>query len=124
MKKHSLWPKTAQIGPAAKRLLTLEVWIITASIIILLAFTFAASLIPMADRLQIALVLLGIIAMMPGLVWALKIEQVAGYYRCGKCHHKYVPTLKAVFCAPHMGRTRHMKCPACGKKSWNKKTLD
>ena len=25
--------------------------------------------------------------------------------------------------APHMGRTRYMKCPECGKRSWQKKVL-
>jgi len=123
MDKHSLWPHAPQTGPAAKRLLTLEVWIITVSILVLLAFTFAASLISMADWLRIVLILLGFIAIIPGLVWSLKFEQIAGYYRCGNCHHKHVPTLKAVFCAAHMGRTRYMTCPKCGKKSWQKKVL-
>ncbi|MBR2934625.1 MAG: hypothetical protein IKB79_03500 [Oscillospiraceae bacterium] len=123
MNKHTLWPQTAQTGSAAKRLLALEVWVITVSILMLLAFTFAASLISMADWLRIVLILLGFIAIIPGLIWSLKIEQIAGYYRCGNCHHKHVPTLKAVFCAAHMGRTRYMTCPKCGKKSWQKKVL-
>lgn len=55
--------------------------------------------------------------------FALKIEQVAGYYECGKCGHRYVPTYKSVNMAMHMGRTRYMKCPACGKRSWQKKVL-
>ena len=53
----------------------------------------------------------------------LKVEQIAGYYECGKCHNKYIPTYKGVNLAPHLGRTRYMKCPKCGKKSWNKKVL-
>ena len=53
----------------------------------------------------------------------LKVEQIAGYYECGKCHNKYIPTYKSVNLAPHLGRTRYMKCPKCGKKSWNKKVL-
>ena len=55
--------------------------------------------------------------------FALKIEQVAGYYECGKCGHRYVPTYKSVNMAMHMGRTRYMKCPKCGKKSWQKKVI-
>ena len=51
------------------------------------------------------------------------IEQKAGYYECSECHHKYVPTYKNVLLAPHIGRTRKMKCPKCGKKSWQKKVL-
>jgi transcriptional regulator with XRE-family HTH domain len=53
----------------------------------------------------------------------LKVEQIAGYYECNKCHHKYIPTYKNVNLAPHLGRTRYMKCPKCEKKSWNKKVL-
>ena len=53
----------------------------------------------------------------------LKVEQIAGYYECGKCHNKYIPTYKSVNLAPHLGRTRYMKCPKCGKKSWNRKVL-
>ena len=55
--------------------------------------------------------------------FSLKIEQVAGYYQCAECGHKHVPTFKAVFLAMHMGRTRHLRCPKCGKKSWQKKVL-
>ena len=53
----------------------------------------------------------------------LKIEQVAGYYECEHCHHKYVPTYLNLNKAMHMGRTRYMKCPECGKKSWQKKVI-
>ena len=53
----------------------------------------------------------------------LRVEQIAGYYECGKCHNKYIPTYKSVNLAPHLGRTRYMKCPKCNKKSWNKKVL-
>ena len=53
----------------------------------------------------------------------LKIEQVAGYFECSKCHHKYVPKFWPVFWAMHMGRTRYMKCPKCGKWVWSKKIV-
>ena len=52
-----------------------------------------------------------------------RIEQIAGYYECGRCHHKYIPSYKSVNLAPHMGRTRYMRCPKCNKKSWNKKII-
>lgn len=55
--------------------------------------------------------------------FALRIEQTAGYYECGKCNHKYIPTYKSVFVAMHVNRTRYMKCPKCKKYSWNKKIL-
>ena len=49
------------------------------------------------------------------LAFAVRIEQIAGYYECAKCGHRYVPTYRAVNMAMHMGRTRYMKCPACGE---------
>ena len=56
-------------------------------------------------------------------LFLIKTEQVAGYYECAKCHHKYVPTYSSVCWSMHMGRTRYMKCPECGKKSWQKKVI-
>lgn len=53
----------------------------------------------------------------------LRIEQIAGYFECGKCHHRYVPKFKSVFLAMHFNRTRYMKCPKCDKWSWNKKVI-
>ncbi len=58
-----------------------------------------------------------------GIYHSLKIERSAGYYECQACHHKYVPTMKAITIAPHIGRTRYMKCPECGKRTWQKKVL-
>ena len=55
--------------------------------------------------------------------FALRIEQVAGYYECAKCGYRYIPKYGNVSMAMHMGRTRYMKCPACGKSSWQKKVL-
>ncbi len=54
---------------------------------------------------------------------ALRIEQKAGYYECAHCHHRHVPTYAQVFFAPHVNRSRYMKCPHCGKRSYQKKVL-
>ena len=56
-------------------------------------------------------------------VFALRIEQKAGYYECQLCAHRYVPKYISVFLAPHVNRTRYMRCPSCGKHSWQKKVL-
>ena len=45
------------------------------------------------------------------------------YYECPNCNHKYIPTYKSVLFAMHVNRTRKMKCPKCGKKTWQKKVL-
>ena len=54
---------------------------------------------------------------------AVGIERSTGYYECQNCHHRYVPTFWQTNLAPHIGRTRYMKCPECGKRSYQKKVL-
>jgi len=89
----------------------------------MLAADAIASFVPMADWMRIVIIIAGLIPCVIGCIFALKIEQVAGYYECQHCHHRYVPTFKAVNLAPHMGRTRYMRCPECGQKSWQKKRV-
>ena len=109
---------------ADKRLLALE-WVIgILSCIVLFAPILIGALLPMENWQRIACVFSGFIPALVGFFFTLRIEQVAGYYECKKCGHKYVPTYKAMTMAPHMGRTRYMKCPKCGEKSWQKKTLN
>lgn len=107
-----------------KQLLALE-WVIgTISSVTFMVFIFIASYIEMEVFLRIILIVLGSIIFAVGVGNAIKIEQIAGYYECSKCHHKYIPTYQSVFWAMHMGRTRYMKCPKCGEKSWNRKTIN
>ena len=111
---------------ADRRLLKLE-WVIgILSVLILLIPITVGSLIPegaIEDWQRVLIVFSGFIPCFIGFFFAIKIEQVAGYYECKCCGHKYVPTYKAVNLAMHMGRTRYMKCPNCGKKSWQKKVI-
>lgn len=75
------------------------------------------------DWIAYLLIGLGLAQFLAVALYSVRIEQSAGYYECAECGHRYVPDLKSVLWAPHMGRTRHMKCPNCGKKSWQKKVL-
>ena len=108
---------------ADKRLLSIEVFIGITAIIVLFALIFVAAFIQMETWLRISLIVFGFILFLAGCFYALRIEQVAGYYECKHCKHRYVPTYKAVNMAMHMGRTRYIRCPQCGKKSWQKKVL-
>ncbi len=106
-----------------KRLLTVE-WVLgVLSCIILFVPIIMAAYLPIEDWQRVVLVFSGFVPAFVGLGFAMRIEQVAGYYECHHCHHKYVPTYKAMYLAPHMGRTRYMRCPECGKKSWQKKVI-
>ena len=72
---------------------------------------------------QIILFILAFAFLIVGISFALKIESETGYYECQKCHNKYVPKYSSVYFAMHLGTTRYMKCPKCGKKSWQKKVM-
>lgn len=106
-----------------KRLLTFE-WVVGAlSLIVLFVPILVGALLPMEDWQRLALIFSGFIPAFVGICFTVRIEQVAGYYECKECGHRYVPTYKAVNFAPHVGRTRYMRCPHCNQKSWQKKVL-
>lgn len=106
-----------------RQLLQLEYVIGYTASVTFLILIFISSYVEMAISLRVLLIAAGCVILAFGVGNALKIEQVAGYYECLKCHNKYVPTYRRVFWAPHMGRTRYMKCPECGKRSWQKKVI-
>ena len=109
---------------ADRRLLSIEIVLGVLSVIILLSLTMIASYLQMEDWLRIVIVVFAFAVSITGVGFALKIEQVAGYYVCAKCGHKHVPTFKQVFWAMHCGRTRYMKCPNCKQRSWQKKVVE
>ena len=106
-----------------RRLLSLEIVIGTISVLFLLVLNVIAAYIEMQTWLQITLAVSGFVVGLIGIAFAIRIEQVAGYYECKHCGHKYVPKYAPVLFAMHMGRTRYMKCPKCGKHSWQRKAI-
>ena len=108
---------------ADKRLLSLEIIIGVVCIVIILALTAVASMLQMVEGLRILLIMIAVVPFLVTVPFLLKIEQIAGYYECAKCGHRYVPTYNSVLWAMHMGRTRYMRCPECDQKSWQKKVL-
>ena len=106
-----------------RNMLRLEIIIGYIASIPFLVLIFVASFIEMPSIIRIILIILGSIIFVIGVANAIKIEQTAGYYECGKCHYKYIPLYKSVLFSMHYGRTRYMKCPKCNEKSWNKKVL-
>lgn len=90
---------------------------------LLLATIFVAYNQNLAEWKRGVIVLASIVPFLIAVPFLIKIEQKAGYYKCAECGHCYVPTFKSVLKAPHMGLTRKMTCPNCGKKSWQKKVM-
>ena len=106
-----------------KRLLNIEIVLMTISIAFFIATIAVISFVEMPLWAKILIGIGGFIQLLLATLISFRIEQKAGYYECQECHHRYVPTFKQSIFAPHMGRTKHMKCPCCGKKTWNKKVM-
>lgn len=109
---------------ADRSLLLLEIFICISVSLTMFAVIMVAAFVSMPNWARIVLIAVGVIPFAIGICYAIRIEQVAGYYQCSKCGHKYVPKYGSVLWSMHFNRTRYMRCPECHKKSWQKKVLD
>lgn len=107
-----------------KLLLTTEWVLALSSMILLFVSIFVASFVDMQVWQRVLIIVAGVILFFVGLHFCMAIEKDAGYYECQHCHHKHVPSWNAIYFAMHMGRTRYLKCPKCGKRSWQKKVVE
>ena len=108
---------------ADKRLLTIELVMGIITVVMYIGLVMVASFVEMQEFIRILIISISTILVFIMCFFALRIEQIAGYYECAKCHHKYVPTYSDVLWAMHVNRTRYMKCPKCKEKSWQKKVI-
>lgn len=108
---------------ADKQLLRLETVITLLVSAIMIALILVASFVAMPDWARIVLIVIGLVPFVVCIAFALRIEQTAGYYHCEECGNRYVPSFGSILWSVHIGTTRHMKCPKCGKKSWQKKVI-
>ena len=123
----SLLEMVRQKEESDRRLLKMKIVIVVLSIAFLFALIAAGAVfvtLRMKPWLFWLLFGIGLVQFLFCASIALRIEQTAGYYECGKCGHRYVPSYLRVHLAMHMGRTRYMKCPACGERSWQRKVLN
>ena len=106
-----------------RQMLKVEYLVTLPAVLAGLALAFVASFVSMPVWLRAVLIAFSFVMIFAVAFIAVGIEQKAGYYACQSCGHRYVPTYWQVNLAPHTGRTRYMKCPKCGKRSWQKKVL-
>ncbi len=106
-----------------KRLLQIEIVMGIVCLIPLIGAAILVSFVPFEEHIAAFIVIASLIPLLVAMPFAIKIEQKAGYYKCKKCGHLHIPSYGSVFWAMHSGRTRYMKCPACGERSWQKKVL-
>lgn len=102
-------------------LLRLEICMMIPCILLLLALCMIAKYAEIPGWAKAALIVLGFVQLIPCGIFAFEIEQRAGYYKCPKCGHHWVPKFRQVVFAPHLGRSRQMRCPECGKYCYHKK---
>jgi hypothetical protein len=103
--------------------LNLEIFIAAPATLAGFVLCGVASYVEMPTGLRIGLIVFSLVMIITVAFIAVGIEQKAGYYECRKCFDRHIPTYWQVNLAPHFGRTRYMKCPACGKWSYQKKVL-
>ena len=106
-----------------RQLLKTEIWIGAPATLAGLMMCVVAAYVEMPIWIRVALIVFAFVMILAVAFIAVGIEQKAGYYECQKCHDRHVPTYWQTNLAMHMGRTRYMKCPECGKYSWQKKVL-
>lgn len=106
-----------------RRLLRMEIVTGIMSLVPLIASIVIANVVPMEEWLAGLIVGICVIPLLVATPFMIRIEQTAGYYECAKCGHKHVPKYGSVFMAMHSGRTRYMRCPKCGRRSWQKKKI-
>lgn len=123
--EENLLEMTQKVEKRDKLLLQLELWMIGSVIPLFVGMSLFGSY--LCDNGQVVwgsiLIFSQFLLLIPFVYFGLKIEHDAGYYECPNCGERYVPTMKAMFWAPHMGRTRKMTCPHCGQKGYHKKVV-
>ena len=99
-------------------------WVIMiVSIIGLLGGCFVAAYVVPEGVWQIVTVIGVVIVFLIPCFYALKLEVSVGAYKCKNCGHEIVPTYVEALNAMHMGTTRYLRCPECGKRTWCKKVI-
>lgn len=72
---------------------------------------------------QILLLAIGLIVIANGVTVAAILEINAGTYECACCGKRFLPSPTDYFFSVHTPKTRRLRCPECGKKSFCHKRL-
>ena len=111
--------KVAKIS--GKTILAIECVICFTALAVFLTLALIASYCNISDTLRIVLIFVGLIDLLISCFIALYFETKFGYHICKKCGYKHQSSYLKTLIAPHIGWTRFMKCPKCGKRSWQKR---
>lgn len=85
------------------------------TIIAVCSLVVIASYIEMPAAARIAIIAFAAIIAATGIGTAATLDVKAGYYKCPKCGHLFVPTIKDYVKGYHTLTKRRLTCPECGK---------
>ncbi len=85
------------------------------TIIAVCSLVVIASYIEMPVAVRIALIIFAAITAAAGISTGATLEVKAGYYKCPKCGHLFVPEIKDYVKGYHTFTKRRLTCPECGK---------
>lgn len=91
------------------------------SCFILFSAVLVSHYLPINETIRIIIFIVAFGQFFALIPWLLKLEQMAGYYVCPHCKQKHKASLKSITFAIHVGWTRYLKCPNCGKHGWHNK---
>ena len=80
-----------------RKLLNLEIVIGLIVVIVLFICVILSSLVNVSTIYKVLIMIFGFVQFFVGCFYCLRLEQIAGFYNCKKCGHKYVPTYFSVF---------------------------
>lgn len=121
--EENLLAMSKELEEKNRQMLRIEVLISLPAVIAGLFMFYIAAYVDMNLWMRTLIIIIAIALVIGVAFVAVGIEQKAGYYECQQCNHRYVPKYWQVNLAPHVGRTRYMKCPKCANRSWQKKVL-
>lgn len=85
-------------------------------VFLLLLVAFYAEM--FAPGMKVFIILFACLVFAVGIYTAMYLELEAGYFACKHCGHRFKASWGAYLMGMHVLRTRYLKCPVCGKKSW------
>lgn len=106
-----------------KMRMTVAIGIIATVAFLTLIFVVCMYTEVISTPIKVLLVTIACLIFGTGLLFAMEGDRTIGWFQCRHCGEKFVPGFWHYTCAMHILSTRHLKCPACHKRGWDKKVL-
>lgn len=71
-----------------------------------------------STEMAITFTAVSVVLVLIAVSYSVKVDYETGVYECKNCEHTFKPSFKKYIFASHTPKTRHLRCPKCGEKSW------